>query len=91
MKYKLIINGKNVIFDHKGEEKMEEIRPEHYCSDRKFEPKDVIRDWGLNFNLGNVVKYVARNGKKDGNSSLQDLIKARTYLDFEINALTEEE
>lgn len=26
--------------------------PKHYTEDRKYEPKDVIRDWGLNFNLG---------------------------------------
>ena len=34
-------------------------RPDHYCFS-KFEPKDVIREWGLNFNLGSAVKYIAR-------------------------------
>lgn len=58
--------------------------PNHYCEGRKYEPKDVIRDWELNFNLGNTVKYIARNGRKQGNSVLQDLKKARQYLDFEI-------
>ena len=38
--------------------------PSHYTEGRKYEPKDVIRDWGLNFNLGNTVKYVARAGRK---------------------------
>lgn len=33
-------------------------RPDHYCFS-KFEPKDVIREWGLNFNLGSAVKYIA--------------------------------
>lgn len=61
--------------------------PSHYCAGRKYEPKDVIRDWNLNFNLGNAVKYISRNGRKDGNSSLQDLKKARQYLDFEIDYL----
>lgn len=61
--------------------------PNHYCAGRKYEPKDVIRDWNLNFNLGNAVKYISRNGRKDGNSSLQDLKKARQYLDFEIEYL----
>jgi hypothetical protein len=61
--------------------------PNHYCEGRKFEPKDVIRDWNLNFNLGNAVKYISRNGRKDGNSALQDLKKARQYLDFEIEYL----
>lgn len=61
--------------------------PAHYCFGR-FEPKDVIRDWKLNFNLGNVIKYVARAGKKD--DILQDLKKAKQYLEFEIDALEEE-
>lgn len=59
----------------------------HYCHS-KYEPKDVIRDWGLKFNLGNVVKYIARAGYKD--DVIQDLKKARQYLDFEIEALEEE-
>ena len=29
--------------------------PAHYCYS-KYEPKDVIRGWGLNFNLGSAVK-----------------------------------
>lgn len=61
--------------------------PAHYCEGRKYEPKDVIRDWELNFNLGNTVKYVSRAGRKENNSILQDLKKARQYLDFEINFL----
>lgn len=73
----------------KEEVKEEDIigHPNHYCAGRKYEPKDVIRDWNLNFNLGNAVKYISRNGRKDGNSSLQDLKKARQYLDFEIEYL----
>jgi hypothetical protein len=39
----------------------------------------------LNFNLGNAVKYISRAGRKENNSLLQDLKKARQYLDFEIN------
>ena len=48
--------------------------PSHYCYG-KYEPKDVIRDWGLNFNLGSAVKYIARAGRKD--DIIQDLKKAR--------------
>ena len=62
--------------------------PSHYVEGRKYEPKDVIRDWGLNYNLGCVVKYVSRAGRKD--DILQDLKKARQYLTFEIEALEEE-
>lgn len=64
--------------------------PKHYCEGRKFEPKDVIRDWQLNFNLGNVVKYIARNGRKEGESAIKDLEKARQYLTFEIYYLCEQ-
>ena len=64
--------------------------PAHYCEGRKYEPKDVIRDWELNFNLGNAVKYVSRAGRKENNSLLQDLKKARQYLDFEIEYLENE-
>lgn len=72
------------------EKESDEIsKPSHYCEGRKYEPKDVIRDWSLNFNLGNVVKYISRNGRKSGESSLKDLQKARQYLDFEIEALNE--
>lgn len=42
---------------------------------------DVIDGWNLNFNLGNVIKYVARHNWKDG---LKDLKKARWYLNREI-------
>lgn len=62
--------------------------PAHYVQDRKYEPRKVIRDWDLNFNLGNVVKYVSRAGRKG--DALDDLKKARQYLDFEIDALVEE-
>ena len=61
--------------------------PNHYCYS-KYEPKDVIRDWGLNFNLGSTVKYIARAGRKD--DIIQDLKKAKQFLEFEIEALYEE-
>lgn len=66
-------------------------QPAHYCEGRKYEPKDVIRDWDLNFNLGNAVKYISRNGRKEGNSVLHDLMKARQYLDFEIEFIKQAE
>ena len=65
-------------------------KPSHYCEGRKYQPKDVIRDWKLNFNLGNAVKYISRNGRKEGETSLKDLRKARQYLDFEIEATEKE-
>ena len=62
--------------------------PDHYTFGRKYEPKDVIRDWGLNYNLGCVVKYISRAGRKD--DILLDLYKARKYLEFEIEAIAKE-
>jgi hypothetical protein len=64
------------------------IHPSHYTAGRKYEPKDVIRDWGLNFNLGSAVKYISRAGRKD--DILADLNKAKQFLEFEITALEEE-
>jgi transposase-like protein len=50
-----------------------------------IETIDFIEAKDLNFRLGNVVKYVARAGKKNSNP-LEDLKKARWYLDREIFA-----
>lgn len=60
------------------------INPEHY-NRLDPQPKDIIRAWGLNFNLGNAVKYVARAGHKD--DIVQDLKKAQEYIQFEIDAI----
>lgn len=65
--------------------KVEVAHPKHYVDGREFEPIDVIRDWGLNFNLGNAVKYISRAGRKD--STLLDLEKARFYITHEIDNL----
>lgn len=55
--------------------------PAHYTSG-KFETIDVIEDWKLGFNLGNSVKYISRADHKG--RRLEDLRKARWYLDREI-------
>lgn len=71
---------------------MESVKnPGHYAAGRRYEPKDVIRDWDLNFNLGNVVKYVSRAGRKPGEDAITDLRKAMTYLGFEISYLLNQE
>ena len=38
----------------------------------------------LNFSLGNVVKYISRAGIKDPNRRIEDLKKAKWYLEREI-------
>lgn len=60
------------------------ISPEHYKR-LSPEPKDVIRSWGLNFNLGSAVKYISRAGHKD--EIVQDLKKAQQFIQFEIDYL----
>lgn len=62
-------------------------RPSHYCSGG-IEPKDFIRANDLNFNRGNAIKYVTRAGKKDPEKEIEDLEKAKQYLQFEIDYLT---
>jgi hypothetical protein len=54
--------------------------PTHY-TDGGIETIDFIEAKRLGFHLGNVVKYICRAGKKGTNMGLQDLQKARWYLD----------
>lgn len=49
-----------------------------------YEPIKIINHYNLNFNLGNVIKYVLRAGKKVGNSKEQDLQKALDYIMYEL-------
>lgn len=56
--------------------------PAHYGGDTPYETIKVIEAWGLGYCLGNCVKYISRAGKKG--SRLEDLKKARWYLDREI-------
>lgn len=62
--------------------------PVHYGGkDNPYEAIKVIEAWKLGFCLGNTVKYIARTGKKPGADALEDLKKARWYLDREIERL----
>lgn len=63
--------------------------PKHYTFS-EYEPKDVIWAWHLDFYLGNVVKYIARAGRKEGSTMIEDLQKARQYIDFELEKLQED-
>lgn len=61
--------------------------PPHYGGDTPYEAIKVIEAWGLGFCLGNTVKYISRAGKKDKSATLEDLKKARWYLDREIQTM----
>ena len=66
---------------------MEQVNhPQHYV--QGIEPIDVIESWGLNFSLGNVIKYTLRAPYKG--KQIEDLEKARWYLDREIKRLKNE-
>ena len=62
--------------------------PKHYGgANNEYEAIKVIDAWGLDFTLGNVVKYISRAGKKNENA-LEDLRKASWYLDHAIKKLS---
>ena len=65
-------------------------RPEYYGGkDNTYEVFQVLEAWGLDkdFYLGNVVKYVARAGKKNKSTEKEDLQKALVYLQKRIDSL----
>ena len=63
--------------------------PSHYQG--TIQPIDLINAQDLNFNLGNVVKYVCRAGKKQGENILSDLEKAKNYINYEIERIKKNE
>ena len=67
------------------------LRPAHYgCDGNVYEVFNVLEAWGLDkdFYLGNVIKYIARAGKKDPSKELEDLQKAEVYLKRRIQELS---
>ncbi|EKM9255958.1 DUF3310 domain-containing protein [Listeria monocytogenes] len=63
-------------------------QPSHYTSGG-IEPIKFIQSHNMNFEKGNIIKYVTRAGKKEGQNEVKDLKKARQYLDFLIWKLEE--
>ena len=45
---------------------------------------DFVREQGLNFHLGNAIKYIARAGHKT-KSKIEDIEKAIHYLENELH------
>lgn len=62
--------------------------PAYYLSDDgTYDIRDVIADFATlsgSYNLGTVVAYIIRAGKKPGNTRLADLRKALDHLQDEI-------
>lgn len=68
--------------------KPEQIRPTYYGGPADpLEPVKVINAWALDFELGNAIKYIARAGKKDSATHVEDLKKAITYINLEIQKI----
>ena len=62
--------------------------PQHYGgAENPYEAIKVIEAWDLGFCLGNTVKYISRAGKKETDKTVQDLEKAKWYLEREIQKL----
>lgn len=59
--------------------------PSHYIDGRKYEPRLVIQDWKLGWELGNALKYIARAGRKDDEA--QDIRKAIEYLKYRLEVV----
>ena len=75
----------NRLLDRQADDPVD--HPAHYTHG-KIEVWHAISDWKLDFLLGNVVKYVARAAHK--NAFLEDLKKARAYLNEKIRQVESE-
>lgn len=73
-------DGVNIDLVHTGEQSEPDVvnHPPHYKTGG-VETINFIEAKGLDYHLGNVVKYITRAGKKD--DEVQDLKKARWYLE----------
>ena len=60
--------------------------PPHYQKGQ-IQVWDFITDQKLDYFKGNVVKYVCRAGSKSGESELDDLMKAKVYVEKAIELL----
>jgi len=70
----------------------DEIRPDHYKMNihgQDIELKDIFDSlgWSEGFNKANALKYIVRAGRKENGNKLEDLVKARTYINFEVERL----
>lgn len=75
------------------ETKDKTLRPDYYGGeDNPYEVFKVVEAWGLwnDAALFNVIKYVARAGKKSRDTVIQDLKKAQVYLQKKIEFLEKE-
>ena len=67
------------------------IKPDYYGGGEigEIDVIDLAKMFHLNFNVGNIVKYVIRAGNKNPEKKIEDLEKAQEYLKREIEFLKE--
>lgn len=56
------------------------IKPSHYNAG-EFDVIAFCQQQDLGFCEGNIIKYVTRCGRKDPTKTLEDLYKAKEYLE----------
>lgn len=68
---------------------MSKYSPEHYQRG-VIEVWDYIADQQLDYFLGNVVKYVSRAGFKPYEEEIDDLMKAKAYIDKKLELISKQ-
>lgn len=65
--------------------------PSYYGGeDNPYEVIKVLEAWDLGFHLSTCIKYLPRAGKKDLDTMIEDLEKAKWYLNRKIQLLKKE-
>lgn len=83
---KKISNKKQTLNDKREAAGLDPINPSYYGK-KGMQPNDFIDAQDLTYNKGQAVKYIARSGKKYEDKHVEDLKKARYYIDREISRL----
>lgn len=74
----------SIIKEKRAEHSDNVSHPSHYADGWSNGAEVIDLTEHLSFCAGNVVKYVCRAGRKDPDKHVEDLEKARWYLDREI-------
>ena len=81
--------AKKVLKTHKTAfEKLDDMfHPHHYGGNKTYEVIKVLEAWNIDFHLGNAIKYIYRSGKKNVETEIKDLEKAKWYIQRKIDLL----
>lgn len=85
-KYEYELEGGAIVIKERAEAANSDnvSHPSHYADGWSNSAEVIDLTEHLSFCAGNVVKYVCRAGRKDPDRHIEDLEKARWYLDREI-------